>query len=147
MGTAKSDHLGISDALMQLVYEGLGRGLRLSESGEAFGALLLVETPESIAAVTLHADTVEHGILAGRRAIARGTDERHVLVYGGWLADDATGQDNVSAVHVEAYERSSGVGHRFAQRYLYQDAGSPVSPLGIPAYLHALPLPREGDGA
>jgi hypothetical protein len=145
MNSARSHELGVSDALMQLIYEGLVHGLRIGETGGPIAPFLLVETLDEIVAVALHGDTVEQCILAGRLSITHGRDERQVLVYGGWLQDDEGDQESVPAVHVEAYERSQGIGHRFAQRYRFEAAGRPVEPLGRPIYVHAILLAPHGE--
>jgi hypothetical protein len=145
MNSARSHELGVSDALMQLIYEGLGHGLRIGETGDPIAPFLLVETLDEIVAVALDGDSAEQCILAGRRSIAHGCDERQVLIYGGQLKSDAEDQDSVPAVHAEAYERSQGIGHRFAQRYRFEAAGRPVEPLGRPIYLHAILLGPYGE--
>jgi hypothetical protein len=126
--------LTISDPLMQLVFDAVQQALKPLRAEQAFVPFTLVVTPEGVI-LSRYDDGRTQAALSRAQQMLNDSDEirRYVLAYDARITVDDREQD---AILLEAGERNSGTGWRFAQRYqLPPNAGQPVQTVGDLAFL------------
>jgi len=137
MDTIKAEAPGISEPLMQLVYEAVGRALSARQGEDSFIPFLIVQPEQGDGQLMLLAtETADEAIVTARWLIARPGAAYCVLANDGFVTDPGAGIPRTPAVNVEAYERSKGHGVRFVQRYSPGNGQEPVRPAQRPFPSH-----------
>jgi hypothetical protein len=136
--------VNISPRLLELVQEVITQGLGAHQGREPITPFFNVEGDSGPGGITvLGTDTVEEAIATARWVVAKLAPHHLVLAYDGFISDSGRGIPRTEALHLEAYERGTGAGIRFAQRYQPGADQEPATRIGRSMLSGGIPWPTE----
>lgn len=130
--------LTLSDRLMQLVFDAVQQALKPLQAEQSFVPFTLTVTAEGVVLSRYDDDLTQAALNRAQQTLAASDAIRcYVLAYDARITVEGHEQD---AILLEAGERGSATGWRFAQRYqLPPKAGQPVQTVGDLAFLGTMP--------